>query len=210
MANDTPALILAGGQSRRMGGGDKPLVDLAGKPLLAHVAGRLTPQAGAIALSANGDPTRFANFGLAVLADTVAGFRGPLAGILAGMEWALEDPASTRLVTVAGDTPFYPVDLVDRLADAVRDRPDAIAFATAGGRNHPVFALWPLGLVEDLRAVIEAGSNLRVTDFLARHAVESVDFPLVSTATGDIDPFFNVNTPEDLALARQLAPELAR
>jgi len=209
MANDTPGLILAGGLSRRMGGGDKTLVDLAGKPLLAHVAGRLTPQAGAIALSANGDPARFAHFGLAVLADTVAGLRGPLAGILAGMVWALSDPASTRLVTVAGDTPFYPRDLVNRLDEAVRDQPDSIALATSGGRTHPVFGSWPLGLVDDLRTVLDAGSNLKVMDFVARHSFVTVDFPLVPISSGHADPFFNVNTPDDLAIAVLLEPELA-
>lgn len=187
-------IILAGGAARRMGGGDKPLRALGDGTLLSHVIGRIAPQVAGLALSANGDPARFARFGLAVLADADADRPGPLAGILAGMDWAAAAGAEA-VVSVAGDTPFLPPDLVPRLLLAGGGGP-ALA-ATAGGR-HPTFALWPVRLRDDLRAALERGER-RVAAFADRHGAETALFP-----DRPFDPFFNVNTPDDLARARAM------
>ena len=148
-------IILAGGLARRMGGGDKPLKEIAGKPILTHVIERLQPQCAHLVLNANGDPARFARFGLPVVADDVADFAGPLAGILAGLDWlAANVPHAECAVSVAADTPFIPRDLVERLRAArVREACD-IAVAASGGRTHPVIALWPVALRRDLRAAL--------------------------------------------------------
>lgn len=227
-----PAVILAGGEGRRMGGADKGLLRLAGRPLLDHVLARLAPQAGLIALSLNGDPGRLDLRGLPVLPDPeIPGApsprdvrAGPLAGVLAGMDWAagLGAPA---LVTVAWDTPFLPLDLVARLSAAAEDasaasgraetRPDAaprpaVACSPdpAGGREatHPVVALWPVALRHDLRASLAAGER-RVGAFLARHGAARARFPLQAGPAGapPLDPFFNINTPADMAEAERLA-----
>lgn len=188
----TFGIILAGGAARRMGGGDKPLLALGDGTLLSHVIGRIAPQVAGLALSANGDPARFARFGLAVLADADAGRPGPLAGILAGMDWAAAAGAEA-LVSVAGDTPFLPPDLVPRLLLAGSGGP-ALA-ATSGGR-HPTFGLWPVRLRDDLRAALARGER-RVAAFANRHGAETAWFP-----DQPFDPFFNVNTPDDLARAR--------
>ena len=187
-----PAVILAGGRASRMGGGDKVLLMLDGKPLLAHLLDRLRPQAGPIAISANGDPARFAAFGLPVLPDPVADQPGPLAGILAGMDWAagLGAPA---VISAAGDTPFPPRDLVANLRAA-----GDLALAAdrdAGGelRLHPTFGLWPVSLRDELRAALQAGQR-RIRRFAADHGYASALF-------GGSDPFFNINRPEDLAMA---------
>jgi len=161
MRPDIAGIILAGGLSRRMGGGDKTLLALGGRPLLDHVVARLTPQVGSLALNANGDPARFAASGLSVLADTVEGHAGPLAGILTGLEWAAANTASEALVTAAGDTPFLPADLVATLVAAAAGRPGSIAVASSGGRRHPTFALWPLGLRQALRRFLVDEDNRR-------------------------------------------------
>ena len=138
-------LVLAGGRATRLGGGDKPLRLLGGRPMLARVLERLLPQVEQIAISANGDPARFAAFGLPVLPDDgPAGRAGPLAGILSGLQWARREAAFEKLLTVAGDTPFFPTDLAARLNAASAGHPDRIAVAASGGRRHPVFALWPV------------------------------------------------------------------
>ncbi|MFQ6018748.1 MAG: molybdenum cofactor guanylyltransferase MobA, partial [Kiloniellaceae bacterium] len=145
-------VLLAGGRSRRMGGGDKCLRALAGKPVLAHVVARAKPQVGPLLLNANGDPARFADFGLPVAADVVAGFAGPLAGVLTGLEWAAQHaPACAYLASFACDAPFLPVDLVARLVSAVEAEGADLACAASGGRSHPVFGLWPVRLKDDLR-----------------------------------------------------------
>jgi len=193
-----PAIILAGGRATRMGGGDKPLLDLGGRPMLAHVIVRLSRQCGPLALNANGDPARFAAFGLPVLADDLPGFPGPLAGILAGMEWAAAVGAAS-VVSVAADTPFFPADLATRLARARTDAGPVIAAtqdASGALADHPTFGLWPVALRDPLRRFLKAGQR-RLRDFAARH-----DAGRAVWKTAAIDPFFNINTPEDLARAR--------
>jgi molybdopterin-guanine dinucleotide biosynthesis protein A len=192
-------VILAGGLARRMGGGDKPLRPLAGRPILAHLIERLAPQVDAMALSANGDPTRFAAFGLPVLPDPVDGFPGPLAGVLAGLDWAARTTHAPWLVSVAGDAPFFPRDLVARLMAAARTARKPLACAASDGQTHPVFGLWRVALRDDLRrALVEEGVR-KVDAWTQRHGVATVEF-----AVGAVDPFLNVNRPEDLAAAEAL------
>ena len=189
-------VVLAGGQSRRMGG-DKALMPLHGRPLVAHAIDRLRPQVDTLILNANGDPARFAAFGLPVVADPVPDFAGPLAGILAGMLWARAERSAARLVaTAATDTPFFPLDLVARLA-AASDSGRRIAIASSGDRLHRVFGVFPVALAENLDAFIRSSGSLRVADWLDRQAMARLDFP----ADGRIDPFFNINTPDTLAAA---------
>lgn len=209
MSRDIAGIILAGGLSRRMGGGDKTLLGLGGRPLLGHVVARLAPQVGSLALSANGDPARFAAIGLSVLADTVEGHAGPLAGILTGLEWAAANTACEALVTAAGDTPFLPIDLVERLAAAAAGRPGSVAVASSSGRRHPTFALWPLGLRQALRHFLVDEDNRRVSAFVERHDFVEVEFPLSALGGSEIDPFFNINTPDDLAVAERLLQSIA-
>ena len=187
-----------------MGGGDKTLLSLGGRPLLDHVVARLAPQVGSLVLSANGDPARFAAVRLPVLADTVEGYAGPLAGILAGLEWAAANAACKSLVTAAGDTPFLPEDLVERLAEAATKQPGSIAVASSGGRRHPTFALWPLGLRQALRHFLVDEDNRRVSAFIERHDFVEVEFPLSALGGSEIDPFFNINVADDLAVAERL------
>lgn len=195
-------VILAGGLSRRMGGGDKALAQFDGKPLVARVIERLRGQAGPIALNANGDPRRFSAFGLPILADATADFAGPLAGVLAGMRWAASAaPKSRFIVTAACDTPFFPRDLVERLLDAAGENAARIALAASAGRVHPVFALWPVALAADLADCLDRGQR-KVQSFVDGHPHVVVEFAL--TAEGGLDPFFNANTPEDLAVAERL------
>jgi molybdopterin-guanine dinucleotide biosynthesis protein A len=194
-------VILAGGRARRMGGGDKAFLVLDGVPLIERVTDRLRPQVAAMVISANGAEERFARFGLPVVADTVPGFAGPLAGLLAGMEWARTTVGgASHVVTVAVDTPFFPADLVARLSSAVPG--GGLAVAASGGRPHPVFALTSLGLAADLAAFIAERRSLKVADWQARQVATVVDFD--PTAEGG-DPFFNINTPDDLVIAATLA-----
>jgi molybdopterin-guanine dinucleotide biosynthesis protein A len=202
----TVGLILCGGRASRMGGGDKSLLALGQRTIMDFVVQRLSPQVGRIAISANGDPSRFARFALPVLADPLPGNPGPLAGILAGMEWVADFPGCTTILSVAGDTPFFPPDLALRLADAA-DRKDRIAVAASEGRRHPVFALWPVSLRCDLRDFIASGQG-KVSAFMDRHGVAQVDFPSVERDSACVDPFFNINTPEDLASAKLFAEAL--
>jgi molybdopterin-guanine dinucleotide biosynthesis protein A len=191
-----PGLILAGGGARRMGGGDKALLPLAGRPLVAHVVDRLAPQVGRLALGANGDPARFSGFGLAVVADGEPGM-GPLAGLLAGLDWAaaLGAPA---LVTAAVDTPFLPRDLVARLLAAAGAAGIAVAAAEggAGPERHPTAGLWPVALRAALRADLAAGER-RLGAWAAARGCAVARFP-------DAGAFFNVNTPADLARAEAM------
>ena len=195
-------LLLAGGQSRRMGGGDKALRELGGVSLLARVIERLRPQVDALVLNANGDPSRFAAFGLPVVADGVADFAGPLAGVLAGLDWAAAHrPDCPFVLSVATDAPFLPRDLAARLVAPLTEAGADLACAASGGRAHPVFALWPVRLRNDLRrAVIEEGVR-KVDQWTARHRLVAVTF-----ADRPVDPFFNANRPEDLATAAALLP----
>jgi molybdenum cofactor guanylyltransferase len=197
-------VILAGGLSRRMGGGDKGLLELAGKPMLAHVIERLAPQVDELIINANGDPERFATLALPVVADTIAGFAGPLAGVLAGMRWAAAHAADARfIVTVAGDAPLLPHDLSARLRAAVRHGGGRIALAQSYGALHPVIGLWPVDLADDLEAGLRAGVR-KVLDFTRRHGMVCVAFAPVQLCGLAIDPFFNANTPAELDQLRAL------
>ena len=188
-------VILAGGQATRMGGGDKGLLPLGAGSILSHVIGRLEPQVASMCLNANGDGARFQGFGLPVVADSVAEFPGPLAGVLAGMDWAAERGAS-HIVTAAVDTPFFPGDLVPMLQLAAEEQGKPIALARTTDGRHPTFGLWPVELREDLREELLAGTR-KVLAWTDKHGTAFADFP-----SGEIDPFFNVNTPEDLAKAQ--------
>ena len=193
-------LLLAGGQSRRMGGGDKSLRVLDGASLLERVIERLRPQVDALVLNANGDPDRFAEFALPVVADSVPDFAGPLAGVLAGLDWAAAHrPDSTFIASVATDAPFLPADFVARLTAARKAAEADLACACSGGRAHPVFGLWPLRLREDLRRAIVDDRIRKVDEWTARHRLVTVPF-----ADRPIDPFFNANRPEDLEAAAEL------
>ncbi len=200
--NQPLGVILAGGLARRMGGGDKGLLPLSGKPLLAHVIERLEPQVAGLALNANGDPARFADYGLPVLADSISGFVGPLAGVLAGLDWAA-DQGAEAIVTAAADTPFFPCDLVPRLLLEAEGMTNPLVLAATpdpSGRQvrHPTFGLWPVALREDLRVALQDGLRKVViwTDkYDGREAVFDFD---------RVDPFFNVNTPDDLATAEEV------
>jgi molybdopterin-guanine dinucleotide biosynthesis protein A len=193
-------LLLAGGLARRMGGGDKCLKEVAGRTLLDLVIERALPQVDALVLNANGDPERFARPGLPVVADSVPGFAGPLAGVLAGLEWAAERrPGAEWVASVATDTPFFPDDLVRRLREAAEREGAEIAVAASGGRTHPVFALWPVRLASELRrALVEEGVR-KIDLWTARFRATTVEFP-----TEPFDPFFNLNTPADVAEAERL------
>jgi molybdopterin-guanine dinucleotide biosynthesis protein A len=187
-----------------MGGGDKGLLDLAGKPMLGHVIGRLGPQVGRMIINANGDPQRFALFGLPVVGDTLEGFAGPLAGVLAGMRWSLAHAAGVRwIVTAPGDAPLLPLDLVARLADAVEKGAGAIALAKSGGALHPVVGLWPVALADDLEMQLAQGVR-KVLQWTDRHGTVPVAFPMARIGDGKVDPFFNANTPQEMDTLRAL------
>ncbi len=195
-------IILAGGQARRMGGGDKGLLLLAGQSLLSRVVARLAPQVSTMALNANGDPARFADFDLPVLADSIAENPGPLAGVLAGLDWAAAQGAD-RIVTAAADTPFFPTDLVSRLSAVAEGMPHPLVLAatpdtTRGQIQHPTFGLWPVELRNDLRTALNGGLR-KVVHWTGRHDAREALF-----CGHAKDPFFNVNTPEDLAQATTL------
>jgi molybdopterin-guanine dinucleotide biosynthesis protein A len=196
MTEDVAGIILAGGRSRRMAGRDKTFIRLGGRPLIAHGIARLQPQVAVLAINSNADASLFTSFGLPVIADTLPGFQGPLAGILAGMRWASEAGHPT-VATAAVDTPFFPSDLVARLSAAAGG--DVIAVARSSGRLHPTFALLPVRLADDLERFITRGASLSVTDWLATKPTVAVDFAGQNPA-----PFFNVNAPEDLATAEEI------
>lgn len=201
-------LILAGGSAMRLGGVDKTLLTIDEKPMLSHVAARLASQVQTVVLSANGDPERFSSFGLPVIADDGPGGQaGPLAGVLAGMQWAMRWTTCQTMVTVAGDTPFFPVDLVTRLREAAGE--GKIAVASSDKRRHPVFALWPVSLRDDLAQFLATSKTFSVSAFFDRHALATVEFPFDSTSgRRAFDPFFNINTREDLAQANEIAGQL--
>jgi molybdopterin-guanine dinucleotide biosynthesis protein A len=196
-------VILAGGLSRRMGGGDKGLRLVAGKPLLAHVLERLRPQASPIALNANGDPARFAAFGLPVIADATGDYAGPLAGILAGLRWAAEAaPGARFVVTAACDTPFFPENLAAAFLAAAGDHYPAIVLAQSAGQTHPVFGLWPVALADDLESSLSSGTR-KVLHWTDKHQTFIADFPSIRLGERLADPFFNANTPDELAEVQQ-------
>ena len=199
----TLGLVLAGGLARRMGGGDKARIRIGGRTILERVLGRLAPQCTAVILNANGDPARFSDTGLPVVADTVPGFAGPLAGILAGLDWAaVHAPEIAEVVSVPGDCPFLPGDLVARLSAARRAAARPLACARSGERRHPVVGLWRVALRDDLRkALVDEGLH-KIEAWTARHGVAVADWP-----SAPVDPFFNVNTPADAAEAARIAAQ---
>ena len=193
-------LVLAGGQSRRMGGGDKALRGLGRRTLLGRVVERLRPQVAALVINANGNPARFAEFGLPVVPDGVPDFAGPLAGVLAGLDWAAAHrPDLSHVATVATDAPFLPKDLVSVLVAALTEADADLACAASGGRTHPVFGLWPVRLKEDLRGALTGDGIRKVDLWTGRHKLVTVPF-----ADRPVDPFFNVNRPADLDAAAEL------
>jgi len=200
----TLGLVLAGGLARRMGGGDKARIAIGGITILQRVLACLTPQCAGLLINANGDPARFADTHLPVVADSVPNFAGPLAGILAGLDWAAAHAKQCEwLVSVPGDCPFLPSDLEVRLHAARVAADTPLACARSGAWRHPVVGLWPVALREDLRhAVVNEGSR-KIEIWTARHGVAVADWP-----AEPIDPFFNVNTPEDAARAQALAARL--
>ncbi|WP_119459860.1 molybdenum cofactor guanylyltransferase MobA [Rhodospirillaceae bacterium SYSU D60014] len=193
-------LLLAGGQSRRMGGGDKCLRPLGGRPILSHIVDRVGPQVRHLLLNANGDPARFRDFGLPVAADSVAGYAGPLAGVLTGLDWAAAEAPDCRFVaSVPTDAPFLPADLVQRLMAGLEAEGADMACVASGGRHHPVAGLWPVDLREDLRRAMTVEDIRKVDVWTGRYKLAVVEFP-----TDPVDPFFNTNRPEDLEAAERL------
>lgn len=193
-------VLLAGGLSRRMGGGDKMLRRIGGETILARVIARMKPQTSRLILNANGDPGRFAEFGLPVVADSVAGHAGPLAGVLTGMEWAAANATDCPWVlTVPTDAPFLPEDLAARMLAAVESAGAEMACAASGGRAHPVCGLWPVRLAAELRQAMTEADIRKVDVWTARYRLVDVNWP-----TDPIDPFFNANRPDDIAEAERL------
>lgn len=198
-------VVLAGGLSRRMGGRDKAIVMLGGKPMIAHALGRLAPQVEGIAINANGDPTRYAGFKAPIIPDMITGHAGPLAGIHAAIGWARDHVGATHVATAAADTPFFPSDLVSRFRDVAPD-PHSLVIARSPRGLHPVFGLWPVSLGADLEGWLNGGGSLKVTDWITRHDPVARDFALLESG---VDPFFNVNTPAELAQADAALKDMA-
>lgn len=200
-------VILAGGLASRMGGGDKGLLQLGDRSILQHVIDRLSPQVSALSLNANGNPERFSDHGLPVISDSIADYPGPLAGVLAGLDWAAAQGADS-ILTAAADTPFFPQDLGVRLIEVSRDMATPLALAAtqdAEGKmwRQPTFGLWPVALRDDLRAALQDGLR-KVVMWTDRHHAREAVF-----AAASYDPFFNVNTPDDLTVARSLLKEVS-
>jgi molybdopterin-guanine dinucleotide biosynthesis protein A len=197
----TPGVLLAGGLARRMGGGDKPMRQIAGRTILERVIARLKPQCDGLILNANGDPARFAAFGLPVIADTVADFPGPLAGILAALDWVATDrPEISWVLSAAADCPFLPRDLLARLHRARAEQNAQLAVAASGGQSHPVIGLWSVALREELRHALVVEDVRKIDRWTARYRLATVTWP-----TTPLDPFFNANTVDDIAEAETLA-----
>jgi molybdopterin-guanine dinucleotide biosynthesis protein A len=196
-------LVLAGGLARRMGGGDKTRIRIGGKTILERVLARFKPQCTAVILNANGDPARFADTGLPVVPDTVPDFAGPLAGILAGLDWAAAHaPGIADVASAPGDCPFLPGDLVARLSAARQAAGVPLACARSGDWRHPVVGLWPVALREDLRKALVEEDMHKIETWTARHGIAVGDWPATP-----IDPFFNVNTPADVTEAERIAAQ---
>jgi molybdopterin-guanine dinucleotide biosynthesis protein A len=198
-------LLLAGGLSRRMGGGDKTLRLLGGRTLLERVIDQVRPQVSALVLNANGDPERFARFGLPVVPDSVAGFAGPLAGILAGLDWtAINRPDCPMIVSIPTDAPFLPDNLVPELLGGMEAAGAELACAASRGQSHPVIGLWPVRLREALRRAVAEEDIHKVDVWTARYRLATVSYPDRVVGADRIDPFFNANRPEDLEAAERL------
>jgi molybdopterin-guanine dinucleotide biosynthesis protein A len=197
----TPGVLLAGGLARRMGGGDKPMRTIRGRSILDRVIARLKPQCDGLILNANGDPARFAAFGLPVIADTVQDFPGPLAGILAALDWTAENrPDVEWILSAAADCPFLPRDLVARLHQARSAEGAELAVAASDGQSHPVIGLWSVALREKLRHALVVEDIRKIDRWTARYSLATVTWP-----TAPLDPFFNANTMDDIAEAERLA-----
>ncbi|MEA2898614.1 MAG: molybdenum cofactor guanylyltransferase [Bradyrhizobium sp.] len=197
----TPGVLLAGGLARRMGGGDKPMRTIGGRTILARVIARLAPQCDGLILNANGDPARFAGFGLPVIADTVKDFPGPLAGILAALDWtAANRPDAGWVLSAAADCPFLPRDLVARLRHARIAEGAQLAVAASNGQSHPVIGLWSVALREELRHALVVEDIRKIDRWTARYRLATVTWP-----AEPLDPFFNANTMDDIAEAERLA-----
>nr|WP_312010292.1 molybdenum cofactor guanylyltransferase MobA [Bradyrhizobium cenepequi] len=194
-------MLLAGGLARRMGGGDKPMRTIGGRTILERVIARLAPQCDGLILNANGDPARFVAFGLPVVADSVADFPGPLAGILAALEWmAANRPEVSLVLSAAADCPFLPRDLVSRLHEALVKENAQLAVAASAGQSHPVIGLWSVSLRDELRHALTVKDIRKIDRWTARYKLATVNWP-----TEPLDPFFNANTVEDIAEAERLA-----
>jgi molybdopterin-guanine dinucleotide biosynthesis protein A len=201
VTNKLPAVLLAGGLARRMGGGDKPMRRIGERTILDRVIARLQPQCSEMVLNANGDPARFASFGLPVVADTVADFPGPLAGILAALDWtAAHRPRTAFMLSAAADCPFLPRDLVARLEQARAEQNAQLAVAASGGQSHPVIGLWSVALRDELRHALVVEDIRKIDRWTARYKLATVNWP-----TEPLDPFFNANTMDDIAEADRLA-----
>lgn len=204
MTDDRPStlgVLLAGGLARRMGGGDKPMKTIGGLTILERVIARLAPQCDGLVLNANGDPARFASFGLPVVADTIEGFAGPLAGVLTALDWAaLHRPDVEWVLSAATDCPFLPRDLVSRLQHARIEQGAQLAVAASGEQIHPVIGLWNIALRGELRHALVVEDMRKIDRWTARYKLATVTWP-----DKPIDPFFNANTVEDVAEAEQLA-----
>jgi molybdenum cofactor guanylyltransferase len=197
----TPGVLLAGGLARRMGGGDKPMRTIGGRTILDRVIARLKPQCDGLVLNANGDPARFAAFGLPVIADTVQDFPGPLAGILAALDWtAANRPDAASILSAAADCPFLPRDLVARLQQARIEQDAQLAVAASAGQTHPVIGLWSVALREELRHALVVEDIRKIDRWTARYRLATVTWP-----AEPLDPFFNANTMDDIAEAERLA-----
>jgi molybdopterin-guanine dinucleotide biosynthesis protein A len=197
----TLGLVLAGGLARRMGGGDKARIRIGDATILQRVLACVTPQCHGIILNANGDPARFADTGLPVVPDSVPGFAGPLAGILAGLDWAAANaPTDQWLLSVPGDCPFLPHDLAARLHQARQAADMPLACARSGEWRHPVVGLWPIALRADLRRALVDEKLHKIESWTARHGVAIAEWP-----DTPVDPFFNVNTPDDVTRATLIA-----
>jgi len=193
-------VLLAGGKARRMGGGDKGLEQLAGRPLMDRIVERVRPQVSALLINANGNPERFEHFGLPIAADVIEGFAGPLAGVLTGMEWTQNnEPDTPWLASFATDAPFVPEDLVKKMVAAVQSEGADMACAASAGRDHPVFGLWPVALANDLRQAMIEEDMRKIDRWTARYKLARVDF-----SADPVDPFFNINSPDHLAEAENL------
>jgi molybdopterin-guanine dinucleotide biosynthesis protein A len=198
---DIPGVLLAGGLARRMGGGDKPMRMIAGRTILERVIQRLKPQCAGLILNANGDPARFAGFGLPVVADDVRGFPGPLAGILAALDWvAVHRPQVEWMLSAAADCPFLPHDLVARLHAVRKEQNAELAVAASDGQTHPVIGLWSVRLREELRHALVVEDVRKIDRWTARYPLATVTWP-----ARPLDPFFNANTIEDITEAERLA-----
>ena len=200
-APEIPGVLLAGGLARRMGGGDKPMRSIAGQTILSRVIARLKPQCDGLILNANGDPARFAAFGLPVIPDNIDGYPGPLAGILAALDWvAVHRPEVKFVLSAAADCPFLPRDLVARLETERAVENAELAVASSGGQTHPVIGLWSVRLRSELRYALVEEDIRRIDRWTARYKLANVSWP-----TTPVDPFFNANTVDDIAEADRLA-----